>query len=326
MKDKATPELSARWWKANQPKTLDKGHALAHSLEQYEDALKVLTDGTQDEAYDDVRAALEEVEDAVTVVLREAEAGVRAAERDHRIDRHEYENTVRALKKFPEQLQHARKEAESLYQEQDSAKVDALDDVESYREYLKKVMPRLKHKRLHFAFGVAKEVEDHRLVFDASRNGHHLAQALKEHVSMGKLTWGQAVALHDDERTLALHLEGPRLPGMAKGATALLHKLGGLPFSRVVLLFEGKLVPDLPEPHAEQPGETHLAESWKKLKGSLLPIIQETLAKTDSHKAEIRTLMQQALQAEKDGRLADAIHILRDQVIPHLNAARHEQS
>jgi hypothetical protein len=315
-----------------------QGQVSAASLEEYEGYLKALLQDGDERAYNHVIAALEDVENDVTAVLREAEASVRAADRDARIDKQDYENTVKVLKEFPERLQQARKGAESLVQE-GAVEVDDLNDEEAYRDYLKKIMPRLKKRLLHFAFGLGKAAQDHRFLFDPTRNGQHLALTLKEHVGMKKLTWGLASALEGDERTVALQVEAARrLPGLARNGTALLHKLGGLPFSRVVIVVDGVVVDDLPdadegggavaEAHDAAPLEPHdpqfLAGSWKKLKGGLVPMIHDTLARTNSHKAEIQALLVKAIEAEKEGRLGDAIHILRDQLVPHLNAARRD--
>jgi hypothetical protein len=144
-------------------------------------------------------------------------------------------------------LTEARQEIERLENEEQDP-VDFLDDEAAYKNYLKKVMKKLTKKPMYFAAGLGRKPEEHKIIFHKSHDGKKLLKSLKDATDLKKFAWGLAGGHAERKSTLTLALEGPQISGIKDKGEKLLKYYKPLPFDTILLMVEGEIVEDLPDP------------------------------------------------------------------------------
>ncbi|MGE0385112.1 MAG: hypothetical protein AB7Q97_10310 [Gammaproteobacteria bacterium] len=253
MKKNAVPQLTAAWWKSNQPDGPQSCKGLEKALTEYEIASKRASSGKGAEAVVD---ALDEVDKAIDKVADEASKLIKSKKKG--LDPDDLQYTVDALGKMSRLVADARKTASAAAEKEADEGEDAddeadapdglLNDAEAYKKYLVKSLRRCATARLKFAIGLGKKAPDHRMMFHKSKEGRSLSNIIKKETGVQNLTWGVAFATKDEPRILQLQIEGKQLPGMKLKCVRFLKKYKPLPMDNVRLLLEGKEVADLPDP------------------------------------------------------------------------------
>lgn len=144
-------------------------------------------------------------------------------------------------------LTEARQEMEGLENEEQDP-VDFLDDEEAYKNYLKKVTKKLTKKPMYFAAVLGRKPEEHKIIFHKSHDGKKLLKALKDATDLKKFAWGLAGGHAEQKSTLTLALEGPQIGGIKSKGEKLLKYYKPLAFDTILLMVEGEIVEDLPDP------------------------------------------------------------------------------
>ncbi|MDE2004919.1 MAG: hypothetical protein KGI51_00015 [Rhodospirillales bacterium] len=258
MKKGESPELSAKWWKASQPKGLKTAGKLEDALKDYEGAKGKLEKDRDEAAGQGAGKALDAIADAAKAVSTEA-GKVKGNP--------EMEWTVDALKKLDRLIDTERRWAAEQADEEDGM----FSDPDVYHTYLVKTLKRLRSAgEMNFGLVLGRKAENHRIALHKAKAGRALAMQVGKETGLHIMTFGVAMTPRavgeleakegenqendedslGDERasTLILNLEGKQLPGLKKKLTKMLKRFKPLPFKSVQLMVDGKEIEDVDDP------------------------------------------------------------------------------
>ncbi|GMG82660.1 hypothetical protein LNKW23_18730 [Paralimibaculum aggregatum] len=246
MKSASQITLSKAWWKKEAPDGLKKSApAFEKALEAFARADAALGKGRPDAEIDAFEGALSGLAGAGRQVAAEAkDLEKKAADRKAGA---ELANTVAVMgKPLAREIDAQRRKLEPL---EDAVAAGDFGTPEAHKAFLAKWAPKIKRGTVSFAIGLpSNKPEEMRFNFHMSKDPRGLANPLKKHAGAKKFTFGRAGTLklaaevgEEDvgARTLCLHLEGRRIPGLAKRIRLMLKKLGFSQFGRVKVLEGG---------------------------------------------------------------------------------------
>ncbi len=251
MKKNAKPELTAGWWRTNQPHGLSSAKALEDALKAYEAALKLLEKSGSVNHHLACIKTIDALRQAAKKAQDDAEKTLKSPPKDAKFDSQDVENTVSALKKLPGMLDEAREEADDLKEEDEGL----FGNAEKYQLYLKKWLKKARSAPLTFAFVAGATSAEHRIMLHRSKDPTALLTKLKTETKLKKGTFGMAGAHPEDNMTLVLELYTKPLPGLSKKFRLLLKRFKPLPFNRVLVTMEGNAVTEVPDPEDTEPEE-----------------------------------------------------------------------
>ncbi len=251
MKKNAKPELTAGWWRTNQPHGLSSAKALEDALKAYEAALKLLEKSGSVNHHLACMKTIDALRQAAKKAQDDAEKMLKSPPKDAKFDSQDVENTVSALKKLPGMFDEAREEADDLKEEDEGL----FGNAEKYQLYLKKWLKKARRAPLTFAFVAGATSAEHRIMLHRSKDPTALLTKLKSETKLKKGTFGMAGAHPEDNTTLVLELYTKPLPGLSKKFRLLLKRFKPLPFNRVLVTMEGNAVTEVPDPEDTEPEE-----------------------------------------------------------------------
>ncbi len=248
MKSASSITLAKAWWKKEAPDGLKKsGAAFEKALDDYARAEGALNGARADAAAKAFEKALEALLAAAKQVAAEAkDLEKKAKDKKAKAD---LANTVAVMgKPLAKEVAAARARIAALGAEEEEED-GAFGTAAAHAAFLKKWAPRIKRGQVSFAVGLpSNKPEEMRFNFHLTKDGRGLANALKKEAGAKKFTFGRAgteglAEAHGEEdvgaRTLCLHLEGRRIPGLAKRVKLMLKTLGVSQFGRVKILEGG---------------------------------------------------------------------------------------
>ncbi|MFM7204249.1 MAG: hypothetical protein ACKO6N_26005 [Myxococcota bacterium] len=242
MKKGENPQLSADWWKKNQPDELPTNAEILKALTQVESGFAKLKEAPSDKVLELLNKVLDGLAATIKKAQGEAEKLVKTPPKKPSFDAEDMSNTIEVFKKFPKVIDEGRKKAENMAAAgEDEPPATGLEKPEVYAGYLKTLLPKLKTKPYNFGLAVGKGPEDARIFFDLVKGGKSLAERakalLKEPVGV---TWG--VTSFDKARPAAmlLTLEGPKAPGLKTKSEKMMKALALTTFSKVLLVVGGQ--------------------------------------------------------------------------------------
>jgi hypothetical protein len=324
VKKNEQPELSAKWWAGSQPKGLKSADKLESALKSYEGARKKLESSSEEDVGKAARDALGAVESAVDAVIAEASKDKKNPEMGFTVD---------ALKKFDKFYGAEHAWIEEHTEEDDEG---MFSDPEAFHVYLTKGLKRLRSSgQMNFGMALGKKAEDHRLALNKSKSGKALGSMLTKETGLHVFTFGiamtpKAAGLAEEEgdapgqgeegekekpRALVLSLEGRQIPGLGMKGARMLKKFKPQPFNKIILMLEGKVVPDLADPD-DTDTDTAPGYDAAALKRELAGLIGRVQALTDlALKGDLARLASQAnagLNGNNLGGAVAAIEKLRE--------------
>lgn len=239
MKKGETPELSAKWWKASQPKGLSSGGRFEMALKAHE----VTTAGFAKEANADrLKAALntlDAVKDAAQKVIAEAGKAKNDAE---------MEFTVQALKKIDFAKETKALEG-AVQDDEDEDDPSTLADPKEYANALRKSLKRVKSTPVNWGFLVGKKPVQHRFLVHRSKSGRALAAAAAKELNQSpKISFGTTIRSPDDDTTIILTVQGAMLAGLATRIKKMLLKMKPQAVTDVILMVDNQVVPETVDP------------------------------------------------------------------------------
>lgn len=250
MKRNSLIQLSPAWWKEHEPKGLSTGKDFAKALAEHEIALSALRKTGAEGALDACQKALKAIEANAAKVLAEATRLAKTPPKDPKKPTHDQEEqtwTVDAFKKIDKVIAEARAQAQSLHRPpagssdgEDEDEGDALGDVEAFKAYLKSSLMKLRKIPMNMALASAKAPQDSRALLHKSTTGRALAAKLAKETGIKKVAWGTAQASEDDANAIVFTSEGPKVSGLKKRGELMLKTFKPQPFTRFIVMVEGK--------------------------------------------------------------------------------------
>lgn len=251
MKSNSSIQLSKSWWQKEQPKDLDRaGKAFEDAIVRFTKANAGMRSPTP-AAITAMREAVDALEDAGRQVASKVGELEKKAKGDKDLLK-DLSNTRAVMEKvLPRELERLRTEcaeAEETGDEEETGPGDFADP-DRYKAYLKRFSGKL--KRNVYSFGLAltsNDPADMRLNLHKTKGGRGLVAQLKKAVPVKKFTFGTAgtMALSQElggevegARTLILHIEGKKIPGLAKRTKLMFRKLGVSAFGQVKIFYDG---------------------------------------------------------------------------------------
>lgn len=245
MKKGEQPQLSAAWWKKNQPADLPTNAELEKAFSTVEQGLVRLKDKPSPALGDAVKKCIDQLAASLKKAQAELDKLLKAPPKKPNFDSTDLENTLEVIKKFPKLLEETRQQvaAQLSTPEDDALPETGLEKSEVYAAQLKALLPKLKLKP--FAFGLAVNAESTRILFDATKAGKSLAEKASTLLDkpLGK-TWGTTVFDEKRPNVLLLSLEGPTLAGAKLKTEKTFKALALTTFVKVVFVLAGKELPD----------------------------------------------------------------------------------
>ncbi|GMG85541.1 hypothetical protein LNKW23_47640 [Paralimibaculum aggregatum] len=248
MKSGSSITLTKAWWKKEAPDGLKKSAAaFEKALDDYAKAEAGLRKEKPEAAIKAMESALAALAAAGKAVATEAKA-LEKSEKDKK-RKADLSNTVAVMgKPLAREIDAARKKLEPL---EEVVAAGDFGDAAAHAAFLRKWAPRIKRGQVSFALGLPSNLpEEMRFNFHMTKDPRGLANVLKKAAGAKKFTFGRAGTLElagemdDDEgvgtRTLCLHVEGRRIPSLAKRVRLMLKKLGVTQFSKVKILAGGE--------------------------------------------------------------------------------------
>jgi hypothetical protein len=322
MKKGEQPEFSAKWWKSSQPRGLKSADKLEDALKAYEATKKKLESSGDEDTAKAAKIALGTVETAVDAVVSEASKDKKSSE---------MALTVDALKKYGRLYgteeawieDHTDKDDDSIFTEPDA-----------YHDYLLGALKRLGGGAMNFGFVVGKKAEDHRLALHRSKGSKALANALVKETGLHAMTFGTAMPDNNRSGVMVLVLEGRQLPGMQKKGERMLKKFKPLPFTKLVVVVDGKEVEDLDDPDdtdVDEPeevaaqGDSAATPDRAALTQELTALVRRIQRVTDDEQrqelAQIATHVNAALKEDNLPEVVTGIAELREALATAANGA-----
>ncbi len=263
MKSASQITLSKSWWKKEAPDGLRKsGPAFEKVLDDVAKAGAALGGARAEAALKAYEGALDKLAATGKQVAAEAkELEKKAKDKKAKAD---LANTVAVMgKPLAKEIAAARAEAQAGAETAaDAEEAGQFVDPVAHAAFIKKWAPRIKRGQVSFAVGLpSNQPEEMRLNFHATKAPRGLAGVLRKEAGAKKFTFGQAgterlAEEHGEEgvgaRTLCLHLEGRRIPALAKRVRLMLKKLGVTQFSKVKILEGGVEIDGSDEAEADE--------------------------------------------------------------------------
>lgn len=235
--------LSKGWWKKEQPQGLAKSAgAFEGALEAYAKAEAALGKAKPEDAVKAFEAALDGLATAGKAVAAEARAAEKKT-KDKKA-RADLSNTQSVMgKPLAKEIVTARKKLAPI---EETLAAGDYGTADAHRAYIERWAPKIKRRPVSFALGLPSyNPEDMRFNFHYFKAPRGLVVPLKKHAGVRKFTYGKigTAALAEEVgedaygmRTLCLHIEGRRIPGLAKRLRLMLKKLGVTQFNKVKIL------------------------------------------------------------------------------------------
>jgi hypothetical protein len=121
-----------------------------------------------------------------------------------------------------------------------------LQESDAYRRYL---LARLKQIRLagsgSFGLALGGKGLQHRMALHPARSPRTMASVLVRQTHLRQVTWGTVDPHPEKPATLRLALQGKALAGLCKKGGAMLRAFRPLPFAHMVIVLNGKELPDI---------------------------------------------------------------------------------
>ncbi|MBL4613853.1 MAG: hypothetical protein JKY27_03130 [Magnetovibrio sp.] len=348
MKSKTEIQLNTKWWEREQPPSIKakSGAAFLTAIKGFTKSNDELGKAIQAKKANDVARLAGEVGGKIGVLEKAGKTVAIAvgkllklapADAKEKLD---LENTLAVMNKpLARELDTLRGSLEGMEGDPDEGD---LTDVEAYKMYLGKVMPKLRKGAYSFAIVMpSNKFEDLRMVVHRTKDGKVLAGPLRKASGGGKFTWGTAAAeskveeVEDESsKTLILALDGKHIPGLAKKVKFMLRAMDIKTFTKVKLLIDGAEIEtdETPENKLAKGGLAKdgatdnelnsLYESYKGLKARILPLVAEAMGRYPGQKAGFEALLKGLKKAEGIQRFDLGIAILRDKVVPLLKSSQ----